>query len=205
MRAVFKIAGIEPSEVDVIAIANLVRVHAPTSSRVKVPSALPKESSINKRIWQLLHMLGYVPFVDSHTYAKLYVRVLHKFREMRQINKVLETLGLTNKETVFVDHHMAHASSAYRSSPWSYNEKVLVVTADGAGDGLSSTVNIGQEGRLTRVASSTSYNSLGNIFYGAITIHLGLKPWQDEYKTMGLAPYGQPEKCIRPNAPHHKN
>ncbi len=109
MRAVFKIAGIEPSEVDVIAIANLVRVHAPASSRVKVSSALPKESSVNKRIWLLLHILGYVPFVDSHTYAKLYVRVLHKFREMRQINKVLENLELTDKETVFVDHHMAHA------------------------------------------------------------------------------------------------
>ena len=196
MNAVFEIARVEPSEVDVIAIANLVRVRAPTSTKVKAPSALPKENSINKRIWLALHMLGYVPFVDSHTYAKLYVRILHKFREMRQINKVLVTLGLTDKETVFVDHHMAHASSAYRSSPWSYDDKVLVVTADGAGDGLSSTVNLGQEGRLMRIASSTSYNSLGNTFYGAITVHLGLKPWQDEYKTMGLAPYGHPEKCI---------
>jgi carbamoyltransferase len=197
MRAVFEIANVEPSEVNVIAIANLVRVCAPTSSKVRVPSALPKESSINKRIWLSLHMLGYVPFIDSHTYAKLYVRILHKFREMRQINKVLENLGLTDKETVFVDHHMAHASAAYRSSPWSYNDKVLVVTADGAGDGLSSTVNIGREGRISRVASSTSFNSLGNTLYGAITVHLGLKPWEDEYKTMGLAPYGQPERCIR--------
>lgn len=197
MKAVFKIAGIEPSEVDVIAIANLVRVHSPSSGRIKVPSSLPKESSMSKRIWLTLHMLGYVPFVDSHTYAKLYVRILHRFREMRQICKILENLGLTEKETVFVDHHTAHASSAYRSTPWPYNERILVVTADGSGDGLSSTVNIGQDGHLSRVASSTSYNSLGNTFYGAITVYLGLKPWQDEYKTMGLAPYGQPEKCIR--------
>jgi carbamoyltransferase len=116
---------------------------------------------------------------------------------MRQINKVLEQLRLTEKEIVFVEHHMAHASSAYRSSPWPYTERALVMTADGAGDGLSSTVNIGEEGRLTRVASSTSYNSIGNAFYGAITVHLGMKPWLDEYKTMGLAPYGKPEKCIR--------
>lgn len=197
MKAVFKIAGIEPSEVDIIAIANLIRVHAPMSTRVTLPSALPKESSTNQKIWQMLHLLGYVPFVDSHTYAKLYVRVLHKLREMRQINKVLEHLGLTDKEIVFVEHHMAHASSAYRSSPWPYSGRALVITADGAGDGLSSTVNIGEEGRLTRVASSTSYNSIGNAFYGAITVHLGMKPWLDEYKTMGLAPYGQPEKCIR--------
>ncbi len=101
MRAVFKIAGIEPSEVDIIAIANLVRVHAPNSSRTKIPSALPKESATNRRIWQAVHALGYIPFVDSHTYAKLYVQILHKFREMRQINKVLESLGLTEKETSF--------------------------------------------------------------------------------------------------------
>ena len=48
MKAVFKIAGIEPSEVDVIAIANLVRVHSPNSSKIKVPSSLPKERSTNK-------------------------------------------------------------------------------------------------------------------------------------------------------------
>ena len=197
MHAVFEIAKVDPSEVDLIAIANLVRVHAPGSQKQKIPSTLPKESGTSKRIWQVLHILGYVPFVDSHTYAKLYVRILHEFREMRQINKVLENLGLTDKETIFVDHHMAHAASAYRSSPWPYSEKVLVLTADGAGDALSSTVNLAQDGRIIRSASSTGYNSLGNTFYGAITVHLGLKPWQDEYKTMGLAPYGQPEKCIR--------
>lgn len=197
MKAVFEIAKVDPSEVDVIAIANLVRVHAPSSQRQKIPSTLPKESGTSKRIWRALHILGYVPFVDSHTYAKMYVRLLHRFREMRQIAKILVDLELTEKETVFVDHHMAHAASAYRSSPWPDSEKVLVLTADGAGDSLSSTVNLAQDGQITRLASSTSYNSLGNIFYGAITVHLGLKPWQDEYKTMGLAPYGQPEKCIR--------
>jgi carbamoyltransferase len=74
---------------------------------------------------------------------------------------------------------------------------VIVFTADGAGDGLSSTISISEKGELTRIASSTSYDSLGNTLYGAITVYLGLKPWRDEYKTMGLAPYGNPSYCIR--------
>jgi carbamoyltransferase len=196
MKEVFKIAGIHPSEVDLVAITNLVRVHAPSSRKPELSSRLPRESPINSKIWQALHMLGYIPFVSSHTFANMYVRILHNFREMKQINKILEELDLLSKETVFVEHHLAHASAAYRSCPWSYNEPTLVFTADGAGDGLSSTVSIAENGEIKRVASSPSYDSLGNAFYGAITVYLGLKPWQDEYKTMGLAPYGNPKRCI---------
>ena len=197
MKEVFKIANIHPPEVDLIAITNLVRLHAPSGRRPKPTPGLPRENQINARIWRALHTIGYVPFVSSHTFAKLYVRILHNFREMKQIKKVLQDLDLLNKETVFIEHHLSHASSAYRSCPWPYDEPTLVLTADGAGDGLSSTVNIAEEGEIRRIASSTSYDSLGNTFYGAITVHLGLRAWQDEYKTMGLAPYGNPKPCMR--------
>ena len=197
IKEVFKIAQVTPSDVDLIAITNLVRVHAPGGRGADVSTTLPKESQFNARLWQAFHLLGYVPFVSSHTYSKLYVKVLHKFREMRQIYAILKELELESKETAFIEHHLAHASSAYHSSPWPYDEPVLVLTADGAGDGLSSTVNIGEKGELKRIASSTSYDSLGNTFYGSITGYLGLKPWHDEYKTMGLAPYGNPKYCTK--------
>ena len=196
MKQVFRIADIQPSEVNLVAVTNLVRVHAPSPHKNSPPSSLPEESKIGSRVWLALHFLGYVPFVSSHTFAKLYVKVLHRFREMRQIKKVLQELDLLNTETVFVEHHLAHASAAYRSCPWSYEKPTLVFTADGAGDGLSSTVSLTEKGEICRIASSTSYDSLGNAFYGAITVHLGLRAWQDEYKTMGLAPYGSPECCM---------
>ena len=196
MKEVFKIANIHPSEVDLIAVTNLVRVHAPSRPKSQPTPNLPKESPINSKIWLALHALGYVPFVSSHTFAKLYVNILHNFREMKQIRKVLLDLDLLNKETVFVEHHLSHASAAYRSCPWSYDKPTLVFTADGAGDGLSSTVSLTEKGEICRITSSTSYDSLGNTFYGAITVHLGLKAWQDEYKTMGLAPYGNPKYCM---------
>jgi len=196
MREVFKIANIHPSEVDLIAITNLVRVHSPSSRKIQAAPGMPKESQLGARVWFALHALGYVPFVSSHTFAKMYVKILHNFREMRQTRKVLDGLGLLDKETVFIEHQLSHASAAYRSCPWSYDEPTVVFTADGAGDGLSSTVSISEKGEIRRVASSTSYDSLGNTFYGAITVYLGLRAWQDEYKTMGLAPYGNPKYCI---------
>ncbi len=196
MKEVFEIAHIHPSEVDLVAITNLVRVHAPSGRKQHPSPSLPKESQIGTAIWCVLHALGYVPFVSSHTFAKLYVRILHNFREMRQIGKVLQDLDLLNKETVFIEHHLSHASSAYRSCPWSYDEPTLIFTADGAGDGISSTVSLTEKGEIRRIASSTSYDSLGNTLYGAITVHLGLRAWQDEYKTMGLAPYGNPKTCM---------
>jgi len=121
---------------------------------------------------------------------------LHKFRDMKQLKKVFEGLGIADKEVVFVEHHLAHAASAYRSCLWSYNEPVLVFTADGAGDGVSSTVNICENDEIHRIAESTFYDSVGNVFYSEITRYLGLKPWDHEYKVMGLAPYGDPRYCI---------
>jgi len=194
MREVFKIAQIHPSEVDVIAIVNLVRV-----TPLKEKKSLLEHGGESKRnfyIWHTMHKFGYIPFVASHKYAKFYVNILHKLREMKQINKVLSALNLLDKEIVFVEHHLAHASVAYRSAPWNYDEKILVFTADGAGDGLSSTVSIGSKGAIERIASSIYFDSLGNTFYGMITAHLGLRPWYDEYKTMGLAPYGNPQQLI---------
>jgi len=180
IREVFKIAGIPPSEVDLIAIVSLNRVYAPT-----------EEYPLRVKLFEKLS-----PFLASHTFAKLYVKILHKFRDMKQLRKIFEGLGIADKEVVFVEHHLAHAASTYRSCPWSYDEPVLVFTADGAGDGVSSTVNIGENGEIHRIAESIFYDSVGNVFYSEITRYLGLKPWDHEYKVMGLAPYGDPRYCI---------
>lgn len=177
---VFRIAKIHPSEVDLIALVSLNRVYAPT-----------KERPMKVRFFERIS-----PFVHSHRFSKLYVKILHKFRDTEKLKKILEKLEIVDKETVFIEHHLAHASAAYRSCPWSHNEPTLIFTADGMGDGFSSTVNIGDKGHINRIAASTYYDSLGNAFYSEITRYLGLKPWDHEYKVMGLAPYGKAEYCL---------
>jgi carbamoyltransferase len=95
---------------------------------------------------------------------------------------------------VFIEHHTSHAACAYYQRPW--DGETLVLTLDGAGDGISATVNVGRGLRMERIASTTYYDSPGNNLYSEITGYLGLKRWEHEYKVMGMAPYGRPEYCM---------
>jgi carbamoyltransferase len=89
----------------------------------------------------------------------------------------------------FVDHHEAHAASAFLPSPF---DKALVVTLDGAGDDACGTVSIGEGPRLRRIATEPVSESLGHLYHLVIET-LGYR-MHDEYKVMGLAPYGDPER-----------
>jgi len=182
IREVFRTSGVDPSDIDAIALGCLVMVRAPLDVHTR---------PLKVRLFERLS-----PIVASHTFAKLYVKMLHKFRGMDELERIFKELGIEEKEVIFVEHHLSHAACAYYSSPWSHDDPVLIFTADGAGDGLSSTVSIGENGEIRRLAESTYYDSLGNVLYSGITQYLGLKPWDHEYKVMGLAPYGKPEYCI---------
>lgn len=87
-----------------------------------------------------------------------------------------------------VRHHHAHAASAYYLSGF---DEALVLVADGMGEQESITVFQGDGAELTPQASYPVGSSLG-ILYGALTHHLGFLFNMDEYKVMGLAPYGDP-------------
>jgi carbamoyltransferase len=91
-----------------------------------------------------------------------------------------------------IDHHDCHAASAYFG--WGkMQEKVLVLTCDGAGDRVCATVNICQNGNLTRIAAVDESHSLGAL-YGKVTFLSGMVPMEHEYKLMGLAPYAERAK-----------
>lgn len=94
-----------------------------------------------------------------------------------------------------VEHHLAHASAAYFTAPWS-GERTLVFTCDGSGDRLSATVSVGQGGTLERIAQVSEHDSLGRL-YALVTRSLGMAPLEHEYKVMGLAPYVASENRVR--------
>ena len=88
----------------------------------------------------------------------------------------------------YVNHHRAHAASAFRLS--GFTAPAAVLTCDGKGDGLSATIYRGEpDGRLTYLRASVPDDSVG-MFYQAITEALGFVPVDGEYKTMGLAAFG---------------
>jgi carbamoyltransferase len=175
---VLEISKVHPQEVDVIAIVSMNRVYAPLAE-------LP---------WKVRLFEQISPLVHSHAWSHFYVRLLHKRRRMDELRQALTANDLLGKELMFVEHHRAHAATAFYSRWW--DEPTLVLTADGAGDGLSSTVSVGRGFDMERLASSTYYDSVGNSFYSEITSYLGMKRWEHEYKVMGLAPYGKPEYCL---------
>ena len=87
-----------------------------------------------------------------------------------------------------VEHHLAHLASAFLVSPF---EKAVVVSVDGFGDFASAAWGVGR-GSAIEVEDKVYFpHSLG-IFYQALTQYIGFPHYGDEYKVMGLAPYGEP-------------
>ncbi|MGJ0396991.1 MAG: carbamoyltransferase family protein [Methylocystis sp.] len=87
-----------------------------------------------------------------------------------------------------VEHHLAHLSSAFHVSPF---EAAVVASVDGFGDFASGAWGVGHGERIDIEGRCLFPHSLG-IFYQAITQYLGFPHYGDEYKIMGLAPYGAP-------------
>jgi carbamoyltransferase len=89
----------------------------------------------------------------------------------------------------FVNHHYAHAASAFALSGF---DNSLILTIDGEGDGSSGMVMVGEGMAFRQITAFPSSKSLGE-FYVNVIRYLGFKLF-DEYKSMGLAPYGDPAK-----------
>lgn len=119
----------------------------------------------------------------------LFYAYWYNWIRIQKVKALLRRFGLDHLPVDFVDHHTAHAASAYYTSG---KEDALVVTLDGQGDGLCGTVSLGQQGDLQRIDAVSSFQSIG-LFYNLITWVLGFKPNRHEGKITGLAAYGNPE------------
>jgi carbamoyltransferase len=91
-------------------------------------------------------------------------------------------------EVHHVEHHLAHLASAFFVSPY---EEAVAVSVDGFGDFASTAWGLGAGGRLSLDGRVYFPHSLG-AFYQSMTQFLGFPHYGDEYKVMGLAPYGEP-------------
>ncbi len=101
--------------------------------------------------------------------------------------KDVTNLGISADKVRFYEHHRCHAATTYYTS-WNRDEKTLIITLDGSGDAVCATLNIGENGKIERIAETFNYNSICD-FYTYVTTYLGMKPMSHEYKVMGMAPY----------------
>src|SRR5206468_328482 len=88
----------------------------------------------------------------------------------------------------YVEHHPAHLASAFFVSPF---EDASVCAIDGFGDFVSTSMAVGKGNSLEVLERVYFPHSLG-ILYTAVTQYLGFMGYGDEFKVMGLAPYGEP-------------
>jgi carbamoyltransferase len=102
----------------------------------------------------------------------------------------------------WVDHHLAHAASAFLASPF---EHAAVLTLDGRGEVATTAYFHGCGNRLRRLGEVRMPHSLG-ILYEEVTAYLGFLHSSDEYKFMALASFGEPayvetfRQIVRPGA-----
>ena len=169
IKKILLLANIDVGELDFIAMASL---HTPKPSDVL--------ASYKKQALMLRSKV-----LDVAMKTPLYL--IYKSRTRKDRLKNLAKLGIPEERVIFANHHLCHAAAAYYGAPWK-DEKVLVLTNDGSGDGLCSTVYVGEDGNLNKIAETAKGSSIGNI-YSSVTFMLGLVPWEHEWKVMGMAPY----------------
>jgi carbamoyltransferase len=144
---------------------------------------------------EIAHGFDYAPYqkvysMDQMT-AELYREVFSRESLLKYVARDLP--GFPAHRVHHVGHHVAHAASVYYTSGWN---ECLVVIIDGMGEAHSVTVFHAHDGQLDKIHQISASDSIG-ILYSLVTLHLGFDFNADEYKIMGLAPYGNPEQHRR--------
>ena len=165
-------AGIKPADVDVVAIP-----FAPISL-------------FGEARWHYAKRYWYAP--DRALDAILMGNRRYK-RYRKKILWCLEQLGFDAKKVKLepVEHHLAHASSAYHCS--GFTEKTAILGIDGKGEYATTFFGYGENGKIHKIKEFYDPDSLGGL-YGAITEFLGFEMLDGEFKVMGMAPYGDADK-----------
>ena len=161
-----KEANISAGEVDYIAISRDPRANV----RLKVVHLLKKRISVKT--------------------------ILNRFNNAQKIGSVKQQFAAIFKvsekdikaQVINVEHHLSHLASAFYASP--YKEAALL-SIDGFGDFSSTMTGVGRNNKMEVTGKVIYPHSLG-VFYTTLTQFLGFPHYGDEYKVMGLAPYGKP-------------
>jgi carbamoyltransferase len=137
----------------------------------------------------LMRKVGY--FLTKRPSLDLVLQRLRNRRSRAGIGSLLESAfpgQSVGAELHPVEHHLAHLSSAFHVCPF---DEAAVVSIDGFGDFSSAAWGAASGSEITTHGRVYFPHSLG-IFYQALTQYIGFPHYGDEYKVMGLAPYGRP-------------
>ncbi len=183
IKKVLDVAGVAPEEVDRIAVGALCDAFDPNLAQ-------DKEYRFDTALVSSAARFLPVALLESPTVVNGYRRIaafLNQRSFFRRHSAFLRDLGFSCDKVTFYEHHSCHTATAYYGCP--FRDDMLIFTSDGNGDAYCGTVSISDNEHWKRVVAIPSIHSLGGL-YARATRFLGMKMWQDEYKVMGLAPWG---------------
>lgn len=171
-RFCLEFAGLKPKDVDIVAFP-----FAPIGLN------RPERWHFAKRYW----------YAPDRALMALFNGNRHYRRNVNNVRETLRQLGINWDTIAFVpiEHHLAHASSAYHLS--GFKGKTAILGIDGKGEYATTFFGYGEHGKIHKIKEFYDPDSLGGL-YGAMTEYLGFEMLDGEFKVMGMAPYGNPDK-----------
>ena len=148
--------------------------------------------------------------ISRNPSANIHKKIVHSVKNLVSIKALKDRLSNTKKvgnvkselcevfgineselkaEIHNIEHHRSHLASAFFASPF---DESAILSIDGFGDFTSTMIAKGK-GNQIEVIDSLIYPHSAGIFYTSLTQYLGFSQYGDEYKVMGLAPYGEPK------------
>jgi carbamoyltransferase len=123
----------------------------------------------------------------------IFDRLKNSEKVVKLEDEFAEHFGVDSKmikeKIIYVEHHRAHLASAFFASPF---DQAAILSIDGSGDFTTTMLAVGR-GNQIEVLDSLDFPVSAGLFYTAFTQYLGFPHYGDEYKVMGLAPYGEPK------------
>ncbi len=183
---VLKLSGVSPSQISAVALASTI--HVPSSWGADLETA-----NFGRSTAKLLDSCGVSKYIFGSRLGCEIGKNIYSLANLKRIHRIrkrLKKLGI-DAPIFIIDHHYAHACSAYFTSGW---DECLVITLDAAGDGYCSKVYLGKNGRLKQIGKIPFFHSPG-YYYTAVTSLLGFKAGR-EGKVTGLAARGDFQKSV---------
>jgi carbamoyltransferase len=185
LEEVLRVADVDPADVDHVAQSSITGGGGVHNDFLDPPG-----------IKKLVEEVSRFPFSHSDLVKSAYRMVSGRQRKDEVVDARLRQLGISAPKR-YIEHHQCHAASAYYCSPFGDTpEDVLVMTADGVGDGICHSTNVVDKSHhIVRKHESMIFHSVAEI-YAYVTHNLGFMYNRHEGKVTGLAAYGKPEKTI---------
>lgn len=185
IRNVMNYCGLHPKDIDCIGVNPLLFTEAVSTYG---------HSNTTKKSAEVLSKFGITKLLTGNKIiAPWFIKALirSKNKNTKTIIEKLRAMGF-ECPIQWVEHHMAHAASAYYTSGW---PDCLTLTLDGSGDGYCSKVFDCSNGKMQEFNSVLAYHSISR-YYAYTTTVLGFINSRHEGKVTGLSAYGDPNKTI---------